>query len=46
MRQLYNYATLDHIDKIDTPPEDYTPDKINDSNIQNLENERNNIFNK
>lgn len=46
MRQLYNYATLDHIDKIDTPPEDYTPDKINDSNIKNLENERNNIFNK
>lgn len=44
MRQLYNYATLDHIDKIETPPEDYTPDKIGDVNIKNLENERNSVL--
>ena len=31
LRQLYNYATLDHVDKIETPPEDYTPDKIGDN---------------
>ena len=46
LRQLYNYATLDHVDRIDTPTEDYTPDKIGDINIKNLENERNNILNK
>lgn len=46
MRQLYNYATLDHIDKINTPTEDYTPDTIGNINITNLENERNKILNK
>ena len=46
MRQLYNYATLDHNDQIDTPPEDYTPDKIGEINLKNMENERNNILNR
>lgn len=46
LRQLYNYATLDYVDKIDTPPEDYTPDKIGNVNIKNIENERNNILNR
>lgn len=44
LRQLYNYATLDHVDNINTPQEDYTPDKIGEINIKNLETERNNIL--
>ncbi len=44
LRQLHNYATLDHVDNISTPPDDYTPDKIGDINIKNLESERNNII--
>jgi hypothetical protein len=41
MRQLYNYATIDHTDKINTPPDDYIPDKIGEVNLKNLESERN-----
>lgn len=41
MRQLYNYATLDHTDSITTPPEDYTPNKVNDSEYENFKNSRN-----
>lgn len=41
MRQLYNYATIDYVDKIETPPDDYVPDKIGEVNIKNLEQERN-----
>ena len=44
MRQLYNYATLDHLDQIETPPDDYTPDKIGEVNIKNIENERNSVL--
>ena len=28
LRQMYHYATLDYTDKIETPPDTYTPDKI------------------
>jgi len=42
LRQLYNYATINHLDKIETPPEDYVPDKIGDINIENIEYQRNN----
>ena len=41
MRQLYNYATIDHTDKINTPPDDYIPDKIGEINLKTLESERN-----
>jgi hypothetical protein len=41
MRQLYNYATIDQSDKINTPPDDYIPDKIGEINLKNLESERN-----
>ena len=43
LRQLYNYATIDHQEQIDTPPDNYIPDKIGEVNLKNLENERNNI---
>ena len=31
MRQLHNYATLDYVDKIETPPDDYAPDTIGEN---------------
>ena len=43
MRQLYNYATINHSDKIETPPDEYMPDKIGDVSLENLQNERNKI---
>ena len=43
MRQLYNYATINHNDQIETPPDDYTPDKVNDENYKDYETSRNNI---
>lgn len=43
MRQLYSYATIDHMDKIETPPDDYLPDKVGEVNIKNLEQERNSM---
>ena len=43
LRQLYSYATIDYTDKIETPPDDYIPDKIGEVNVKNLEQERNAI---
>ena len=43
LRQLYSYATVDLLDKIETPPDDYTPDKVGEINLKNLEQERNTI---
>lgn len=31
LRQLHNYATLDYVDKIETPPDDYAPDTIGEN---------------
>lgn len=45
MRQLYNYATINHNDKIETPPDDYVPDKVNEQNYKDYETQRNNIQN-
>ena len=41
MRQLYNYATINHQDKIDTPTDDYVPDKIGEVNLKKIEQDRN-----
>ena len=43
MRQLYNYATINHQDKIETPEEDYLPDKVNEDSLKNYETQRNKI---
>tara|TARA_B100001093_G_scaffold520208_1_gene613637 strand:- start:820 stop:1368 length:549 start_codon:yes stop_codon:yes gene_type:complete len=43
LRQMYNYATINHNDKIETPPDDYTPDKVDETSLKNYENNRNNI---
>lgn len=43
MRQLYNYATINYDDKIDTPPDDYLPDKVNEESYKDYETARNNV---
>ena len=43
MRQLYNYATINHQEQIETPPDEYIPDKIGDVSMENLQNERNKL---
>ena len=40
LRQMYNYASIDYESNITTPPDDYTPNKINDSSISNMEKQR------
>lgn len=41
MRQMYNYATIDIIDKIETPPDNYTPDKVGSVSLEQLQQQRN-----
>tara|TARA_B100001093_G_C26805903_1_gene1005459 strand:- start:44 stop:679 length:636 start_codon:yes stop_codon:yes gene_type:complete len=41
LRQLYRYSTIDSVDSITTPEEDYKPDKIGEVNIKDIENQRN-----
>jgi hypothetical protein len=40
MRQLYNYATIDIVDKIETPPDTYSPDKVGSVSLEQLQNKR------
>ena len=46
MRQLYNYSTINNESKIDTPVDDYSPDKIGEVSIEKLQQERNNSLKK
>ena len=41
LRQLHHYATLDHRDTIDTPPDNYAPDKLHEGDLERYESERN-----
>ena len=41
MRQLYNYATIDLVDKIETPPDNYSPDKVGSVSLEQLQQKRN-----
>ena len=41
MRQLYNYATIDVVDKIETPPDNYSPDKVGGVSLEQLQKQRN-----
>tara|TARA_X000000368_G_C23000376_1_gene698690 strand:+ start:42 stop:590 length:549 start_codon:yes stop_codon:yes gene_type:complete len=43
MRQLYNYATINHIETIETPSDEYTPDKINETQYNDYQSEREKI---
>jgi hypothetical protein len=40
LRQMYNYATLNYMDIIETPGEDYTPDKIGNVSIDQIKRDR------
>ena len=40
MRQLYNYATVDLVDKIDTPPDTYSPDKVGSVSMEQVQQKR------
>ncbi len=40
-RQMYNYASLDYNSKIETPPDTWQPDKIDDKSYKVMEEERN-----
>lgn len=42
MRQKHHYATIYDNDNIETPPENYTPDKIGQVSMEELQNKRNN----
>jgi hypothetical protein len=39
-RMMYNYSNLNSNDKINTPPEDYTPNKVNAEDIKKYEDAR------
>ena len=41
MRQQHHYAGLDNIVNIDTPPDDYAPDKIGEVSLEQLQQKRN-----
>lgn len=40
MRQMYNYASIDYNDKINCPPEDYIPNKVNEQQFEEYKNTR------
>lgn len=42
VRQMYNYASISQSDKINTPDDDYTPDKVGESSMDKLQREREN----
>lgn len=41
LRQMHNYCTLDDNIMIETPPEDYIPDKIKENDLEKLQRQRN-----
>lgn len=40
LRQLRNNATINYVDTIETPPDDYTPNKVGNISMEKLQNER------
>lgn len=43
MRQMYNYAAINFIEKIETPQDDYVPDKVSQTAVKEREEQRNNL---
>ena len=41
-RQMYNYATVDHTSSMETPPDDWSPDKVSENSYNEMEEQRNN----
>jgi hypothetical protein len=44
LRQIKNYATLEYLDNIETPPDDYTPNKIGSVNMEKIQTEREKVL--
>jgi len=44
LRQLRNNVRLDHIDTIETPPENYTPNKLGNMSMDQIETERESLL--
>ena len=44
LRQLRNNATLEYIDEIETPPDNYTPNKVDSASIEKIQQERDSSF--
>jgi len=42
MRQMYNYSTIDYSNtgKIETPPDNYAPDKVGQVSLEQLQQNR------
>ena len=43
MRQMYNYAAINFVEKIETPQDDYVPDKVSENAVKEREELRNNL---
>ena len=41
LRQLHHYASVDHMDTIQTPPDDYQPDTVGNVSLEQLQQQRN-----
>ena len=39
-KQLHHYASINHVDKIETPSDDYTPDKVGEISLEKLREQR------
>jgi hypothetical protein len=45
LRQLRNNVSLEYIDNIETPPDDYTPNKIGEVSMEQIQNDREKAMN-
>ena len=43
MRQMYNYADINFVEKIETPNDEYVPDKINENAVKERQEQRNDL---
>ena len=41
LRQLHHYASINHMDEIQTPPDDYQPDTVGNVSLEQLQQQRN-----
>ena len=41
LRQMYSYASVDNNFKIETPPDNWSPDKVGETAMKDMESERN-----
>lgn len=41
LRQLHHYASVNHMDTIQTPPDDYQPDTVGNVSLEQLQQQRN-----